>query len=150
MASKQRTESRYHWNREFKSAIDTVSLKDWWNLFSYGIGNFWLILDVILSWIYSGLYIYMYYILGELAQQSKNDQRYGDYFYIYIGVVIGSSILIAINYIWNVSLFYSSSKRLHDSMVWKLLRAPMHFFDVNSIGTILTRFTKDIESLGRY
>ena len=84
MASKQRTESIYHWNHEFKSVVEVVSLKDWWSLFSYGIGNFWVILDVILSWIYSGLYIYMYYILGELAQQNKNDQRYGDYFYIYM------------------------------------------------------------------
>jgi ABC-type bacteriocin/lantibiotic exporter with double-glycine peptidase domain len=29
-------------------------------------------------------------------------------------------------------------------MAWKLLRAPVIFFDSNPIGTILTRFSKDI------
>ena len=31
-------------------------------------------------------------------------------------------------------------------MVWKLLRAPVVFFDSNPIGTILTRFSKDISA----
>ena len=91
----------------------------------------------------------MYYILGELAQLNNNDQRKSYYFYLYIGIVLGSSLLIAINYLCHVSLFYTSSKNLHNHMAWKLLRAPMHFFDSNSIGTILTKFTKDIEGLGK-
>ena len=90
----------------------------------------------------------MYYILGELSLMNKEDQKSNYRFYLYIGIVIGSSILIAINYLCHVSLFCSASKNLHSNMVWKLLRAPMHFFDTNSIGTILTKFTKDIESLG--
>ena len=35
-------------------------------------------------------------------------------------------------------------------MVWKILRAPMHFYDTNSIGTILTKFTKDIAGLEEF
>ena len=35
-------------------------------------------------------------------------------------------------------------------MVWKILRAPMHFYDTNSIGSILTKFTKDIAGLEEF
>lgn len=38
----------------------------------------------------------------------------------------------------------TSSQKLHTDMVWRLLRAPVVFFDANPIGTLLTRFSKDI------
>jgi len=38
----------------------------------------------------------------------------------------------------------SASRNIHARMIWKLLRAPVIFFDSYSIGTILTRFSKDI------
>ena len=37
-----------------------------------------------------------------------------------------------------------SSKKIHNKMVWSLLRAPVIFFDSNPIGTMLTRFSRDI------
>jgi ATP-binding cassette subfamily C (CFTR/MRP) protein 1 len=37
------------------------------------------------------------------------------------------------------------SKRLHDSMVSKVLRAPINlFFDLTPTGTIMNRFSKDL------
>lgn len=39
---------------------------------------------------------------------------------------------------------------MHNQMVWKILRAPMYFFDKNSIGAIQTKFTKDIQGLGKH
>lgn len=35
-------------------------------------------------------------------------------------------------------------------MVWSLLRTNLSFFDQNTIGTILTKFTKDISGLDVY
>ena len=148
MVNKQ--QSTFLINRESKVEVSTVSLKDWWILFSYGVGNFLAIIDVILSWIYSGLYIYMYYILGDLTTLSVENQKSSYHFYLYISIVLISTFLIVINYICHVSLFYSASKNLHNKMTWNLLRAPMQFFDSNSIGSMLTKFTKDIECLGKF
>ncbi|XP_029925836.1 multidrug resistance-associated protein 4-like isoform X2 [Myripristis murdjan] len=41
----------------------------------------------------------------------------------------------------------SSSQNLHNSMFNAVLRTPVHFFDVNPIGRILNRFSKDIGQL---
>ena len=40
-----------------------------------------------------------------------------------------------------------SSKNLHNTMFSSLVKAPMRFFDTNSSGRILNRFTKDIGSV---
>jgi len=47
-----------------------------------------------------------------------------------------------------IELFYTmtivASRKLYDTMLSSLMRAPMYFFDNNSIGRILNRFSKDI------
>ena len=45
---------------------------------------------------------------------------------------------------------FTASKNLHNRMVWSLLRTKLEYFDKNTIGTILTKFTKDIASLDDY
>ncbi|XP_068575447.1 ATP-binding cassette sub-family C member 4-like isoform X2 [Cebidichthys violaceus] len=40
-----------------------------------------------------------------------------------------------------------SSQNLHNSMFSAVLRTPVHFFDVNPIGRILNRFSKDISQI---
>ena len=46
-----------------------------------------------------------------------------------------------------LSYFLRCSKRLHDKMVVATLQAPFLFFDSNSLGRILNRFSKDIGQL---
>uniref|UniRef100_A0A3Q3G2R2 Multidrug resistance-associated protein 4 n=1 Tax=Labrus bergylta TaxID=56723 RepID=A0A3Q3G2R2_9LABR len=42
------------------------------------------------------------------------------------------------------NVLVSSAQTLHNSMFHAILRTPVHFFDVNPIGRILNRFSKDI------
>ncbi|XP_027046092.1 multidrug resistance-associated protein 4-like isoform X2 [Pocillopora damicornis] len=63
---------------------------------------------------------------------------------VYGGFVIGLFLLC----LFSTELFYTltvvASRNLYEKMLSSLLRAPMYFFDNNSIGRILNRFAKDI------
>lgn len=43
-----------------------------------------------------------------------------------------------------VGIIISSSRNIHNIMAEKVLRAKVSFFDENSVGKIITRFSKDI------
>ena len=60
-------------------------------------------------------------------------------------------VLCLICYYVGYSLLYSSllnaSRRLHNAILWKILRVPMRFFDINQSGSIINRFSKDVGTL---
>ncbi|XJO76494.1 hypothetical protein BDV3_007007 [Batrachochytrium dendrobatidis] len=70
-------------------------------------------------------------------------------FYIWVygglglGVVFFEQLLLTIQYAGS----YNASKKLHSSMLNRVLNAPMRFFDTTPIGRILNRFSKDIECI---
>ncbi|KAI8919432.1 P-loop containing nucleoside triphosphate hydrolase protein [Powellomyces hirtus] len=71
----------------------------------------------------------------------------GYYLTIYaaIGAVSLLALLIRIVVVYSGSL--RASRRLHDTMLRKLLCAPMRFFDTTPMGRILNRFSRDIQCL---
>jgi ABC-type multidrug transport system fused ATPase/permease subunit len=67
--------------------------------------------------------------------------------YIY-SVIIGSLIIITL--VRSVTFFtvcMRASTRLHDNMFGSITRATMRFFNTNSAGRILNRFSKDMGSI---
>jgi ABC-type multidrug transport system fused ATPase/permease subunit len=70
-------------------------------------------------------------------------------YYIIVYVVIGLSCVISVG-LRVAYQFYGSlkaSRYLHDSMLSKILRAPVRFFDTTPIGRIVNRFSKDIQCI---
>ncbi|TPX57540.1 hypothetical protein PhCBS80983_g03764 [Powellomyces hirtus] len=65
--------------------------------------------------------------------------------YAAIGAVSLLALLIRIVVVYSGSL--RASRRLHDTMLRKLLCAPMRFFDTTPMGRILNRFSRDIQCL---
>ena len=53
-------------------------------------------------------------------------------------------LLANISFCWVPAI---ASYRLHNKMFWRVLRAPIRFFDCNSTGSIMNRFSKDIATM---
>ena len=91
--------------------------------------------------------MFLYYLIGKLAEKEKDDQQDSDIIYWFIILATIMILLTSMHFAINTIALFTASKKLHDKMVWSLLRTKMEFFDSNSIGNILTKFTKDISGL---
>ncbi|KAI6649638.1 hypothetical protein LOD99_6642 [Oopsacas minuta] len=67
--------------------------------------------------------------------------------YYYIILCIGALIFYYISHILLYFLILNASRNLHNSMLWKILRVPVRFFDLNQSGSITNRFSKDVGTL---
>lgn len=53
------------------------------------------------------------------------------------------------NSFWLITSSLNAARRLHDSMLNSILRAPMVFFHTNPIGRVINRFSKDLGDIDR-
>ncbi|XP_008297174.1 multidrug resistance-associated protein 4-like [Stegastes partitus] len=69
----------------------------------------------------------------------------------YLGIYSGlTAAAVVFGYIRSLIIFnrlVRSGQTLHNSMFSTVLRTPVHFFDVNPVGRILNRFSKDISQM---
>ncbi|KAL9643005.1 hypothetical protein ABK040_010696 [Willaertia magna] len=74
--------------------------------------------------------------------------------YVYIGIFVATGFITAIVSVITDALAGFSSlraaKKLYETMLTKVLHSPTSFFDMNPIGRILNRFSKDTESIDFY
>lgn len=143
-------EATFYEDLKPKHLKQQVSLKDWWQINSLGVGNIYFFISIALAGAYAGLFVYVYIVLGRWARGNLDEQQESTDFYLYAGLIVASTVVLSLNYYVNCIVFYSSSKNLHNKMIWKILRAPLSFYDSNSVGSIITRFTKDIKALGKW
>ncbi|XP_040888393.1 ATP-binding cassette sub-family C member 4-like [Toxotes jaculatrix] len=69
----------------------------------------------------------------------------------YLGIYSGlTAVAVVCGYARSLVLFHGlvrSAEALHNSMFSAVLRAPVRFFDVNPIGRVLNRFSKDVSQM---
>ncbi|GAA5978963.1 hypothetical protein JCM5350_004190 [Sporobolomyces pararoseus] len=113
---------------------------------------------------YLGVFLYLFTILlqqglnigkdvwlKQWAQHNANAGNNGNlWFYLSIYAAIGTSASIAM--FINGVLLYSlcvirAAKKMHDRMFNSVLRSPMLFFETTPLGTILNRFSRDIDTI---
>ncbi|XP_077301168.1 ATP-binding cassette sub-family C member 4-like [Arctopsyche grandis] len=70
-----------------------------------------------------------------------------EYLYIYGIILIACVVLVLARSLMFFKMCVNSSKGLHDDMFHKILRTKMKFFNDNSSGRILNRFSKDIGTI---
>ena len=89
-------------------------------------------------------------MIGKLAEKDKDDQQDSNIIYWFIGLMSLMVILQATSSCIGYIVIFTASRKLHNKMVWSLLRTKLEFFDSNTVGTILTKFTKDIAGLDEF
>ena len=70
-------------------------------------------------------------------------------YYISIYAFLGLAVIVTAN-LQMAWVFYggiTAARRLHNSLLDRVMHAPLRFFEVTPIGRILNRFSKDIESV---
>ncbi|XP_055086827.1 ATP-binding cassette sub-family C member 4-like isoform X3 [Periophthalmus magnuspinnatus] len=77
---------------------------------------------------------------GSLPQQLDLDLYLG----VYAGLTVTSVLFGFLRCLVFFNVLVSSAQTLHNNMFQAILRAPVYFFDINPIGRILNRFSKDI------
>uniref|UniRef100_A0A9I9CQY3 ABC-type xenobiotic transporter n=1 Tax=Cucumis melo TaxID=3656 RepID=A0A9I9CQY3_CUCME len=79
---------------------------------------------------------------------SKNYNA-GFYNLIYAALSFGQVTFALASSYWLIISSLLASRRLHDTMLSSILRAPMVFFHTNPIGRIINRFAKDLGDIDR-
>ncbi|TDH06860.1 hypothetical protein EPR50_G00117660 [Perca flavescens] len=77
---------------------------------------------------------------GSFPRQLDLDLYLG----VYAGLTATSVVFGFLRSLVFFNVLVSSAQTLHNSMFDAVLRTPVHFFDINPIGRILNRFSKDI------
>ncbi|XP_040004306.1 multidrug resistance-associated protein 4-like isoform X2 [Xiphias gladius] len=77
---------------------------------------------------------------GSFPRQLDPDLYLG----VYAGLTATSVVFGFLRSLVFFNVLVSSAQTLHNSMFNAILRTPIHFFDINPIGRILNRFSKDI------
>ena len=99
---------------------------------------------ILLILIWGSLNILIKYFVGvwfETTRDEEGNRIYFNIFWTLIVILFIASGLMSFNIYCNLLL---SSSKSHKTILWKVLRAPVVFFDANPIGRILTRFSSDI------
>ncbi|KAG8381914.1 hypothetical protein BUALT_Bualt05G0022300 [Buddleja alternifolia] len=89
--------------------------------------------------------------LSVWTKQSTSEDYYGPGFYIIVYAILslGQVVVTLTNSFWLIISSLNAAKRLHDSMLCSILRAPMVFFHTNPIGRVINRFAKDLGDIDR-
>ena len=78
--------------------------------------------------------------LGNATVTSNRDMYLG----VYAALGITQAIVLMIMMFGMAIFRLNAGKKLHNSMLSKIMKAPMSFFDTTPVGRILNRFSKDV------
>ncbi|CAF3410899.1 unnamed protein product [Rotaria socialis] len=84
--------------------------------------------------------------IHSMSENEWNEHR-NQRFYIFCGIVVGLFSVTLLRVVITEFICLNAGRILHDKMFQRLIRCPIHFFDMNPIGRILNRFTKDVATM---
>ncbi|XP_052455081.1 ATP-binding cassette sub-family C member 4 [Carassius gibelio] len=146
----------------------TIGLRMYWKYFRAGANVIMLILFVLLNVLAQAFYILHDWWLSYWANQQNNfhssnitangtnctmklnttqELNLDFYLGIYAGLTGATIIFGFMRSLFMFNALVSSAETLHNRMFNSILRTPVRFFDINPIGRILNRFSKDIGHL---
>ncbi|XP_056010332.1 multidrug resistance-associated protein 1-like isoform X2 [Ostrea edulis] len=86
--------------------------------------------------------------LANISQANTTEYQDRNYMFLGIYAVFGviQGLLIMIYTLLATYKMVDASRKLHNSMLDNVMRAPMSFFDTTPIGRIVNRFSRDVET----
>ncbi|KAF9107851.1 Multidrug resistance-associated protein 1 [Mortierella sp. GBA35] len=95
-----------------------------------------------------GTNIWLSHWSSETSRPAGSSQPIGYYLGVYGAIIFCSMLMNVISvYVAMVLAAVRASTRLHDSLLAKMLRLPMSFFDTTPLGRIVNRFSSDVFSI---
>ncbi|XP_031342453.1 probable multidrug resistance-associated protein lethal(2)03659 isoform X4 [Photinus pyralis] len=96
----------------------------------------------------SASYFLAYWVNKEHADGFTSImQEQSIYVYVYSTIILASLIFTTLRSVSFVNLTTTSARILHDRMFSNVLHATINFFNLNSSGAILNRFSKDLATI---
>ncbi|CAF3899112.1 unnamed protein product [Rotaria sordida] len=93
------------------------------------------------------LYDYTNFWLAMWSGKSHDEQKLSFYAYTYLGLTLGTSIIILIRTGFIFFIMLSGSAYFHNQMLSRILYTSLRFFESNPSGRILNRASKDQQVL---
>ncbi|XP_031347077.1 probable multidrug resistance-associated protein lethal(2)03659 isoform X2 [Photinus pyralis] len=116
----------------------------------FASNNLLFVICTVLLFIFAELSISgSIYFIGHWinVEQHQHVEDRGIYMQVYCGIAVAAVCFAILRLITFVTLTMASSRSLHDTMFTRLLHSSMKFFNSNTSGRILNRFSKDLLSM---
>uniref|UniRef100_A0A5B6ZCD8 ABC-type xenobiotic transporter n=1 Tax=Davidia involucrata TaxID=16924 RepID=A0A5B6ZCD8_DAVIN len=115
------------------------------------LGGLWVVMILFMCYILTEVLRVLSSTWLSVWTKQSSSKSYGPGFYnlIYALLSFGQVMVTLANSFWLITSSLYAAKRLHDSMLHSILRAPMVFFHTNPIGRIINRFAKDLGDIDR-
>lgn len=88
-----------------------------------------------------------YFMIFLTDWVQADDQSTAYYKTLVVCLSLGYILLSYFESVMNYRITTGVAEHLHNKMLFQVSRAPLHFFDANPLGRIITRFSKDVAIL---
>ncbi|XP_058197320.1 ABC transporter C family member 12-like isoform X3 [Rhododendron vialii] len=114
------------------------------------LGGFWVVMVLFMCYILTEvLRVSSSTWLSFWTKRSSSSSGPGFFILIYALLSFGQVMVTLLNSFWLITSSLHAARRLHDTMLQSVLRAPMLFFQTNPIGRVINRFAKDLGDIDR-
>ncbi|XP_055802158.1 ABC transporter C family member 12-like isoform X2 [Solanum dulcamara] len=125
-----------------------------WNVlmrYKDALGGLWVVLILLVCYTLSEILRVLSSTWLSVWTKTSSSKSNGAGFYILVYAILSFSqvIVTLANSFWLIISSLNAAKRIHDSMLHSILRAPMVFFHTNPSGRIINRFAKDLGDIDR-
>ncbi|XP_031130031.1 ABC transporter C family member 12-like [Ipomoea triloba] len=124
-----------------------------WNVlmrYTNALGGFWVVMILFFYTMTEILRLLSSTWLSFWTEKSTSKDYVAAFYILIYALVSSTQVLVTLgNSFWLIISSLNAARRLHDSMLHSILRAPMVFFHTNPIGRIINRFSKDLGDIDR-
>lgn len=139
---------KYIPNRKEEKDVD-IDLKSVFGRYFASAGKFYAVLAIsllLVSVLSKNLIMIWLTIWSDKNLSGLKQSESYVFVYLSLSVITGLAVFFSI-YWFNGTMAIKASSVLHNSMLASVIRSPLVFFETNPLGTIMNRFTGDVDKI---